>query len=351
MSCVLGIETTCDETACAVVADRRIVRSNVIRTQIDLHQKYGGVVPEIAARAHIEWLNDIVAEAMNRAAVSPEDISGIAVANCPGLVGCLLVGVSAAKALAFAWDKPLIGVNHVHAHLYAGCLIPPADATIASASVAASPPPLPALGLVISGGHTSLYEIKTFSSLRRLGSTIDDAVGEAFDKVSAILQLGYPGGPLVEKLARGGCADAVNFPLSLLGRQSLDFSFSGLKTAVLYHVNGERGTQRTSADLSAQQRADTAAAFERTVAEILEIKVRRAMEAVAAKSLIIGGGVSANQLIRGRLRQLADAAGIPLYLPAMEYCTDNAAMIAGLGAELLEQGYQADLDLSAIATA
>ena len=350
MSCVLGIETTCDETACAVVEDGRIVRSNIIRTQIDLHQKYGGVVPEIAARAHIEWLNDIVANAMQIAGVTPEDLSGIAVANCPGLVGCLLVGVSAAKALAFAWDKPLVGVNHVHAHLYAGCLIPPRDRDNASA-VWPDPPALPALGLVISGGHTTLYEVKRFDSLRRLGCTIDDAVGEAFDKVAAILQLGYPGGPLVENLARDGRANEVKFPLSLLGKQSLDFSFSGIKTAVLYHVNGPGGAQRTSADLTPQQRADTAAAFQRVVAEILEVKVRRAMEVMTPQSLIVGGGVSANGAIRSCLQRVADAAKIPLYLPHMAYCTDNAAMIAGLGSQLLESGGRADLDLSAIATA
>ena len=349
MSCVLGIETTCDETACAVVENRRVVRSNIIRTQIDLHQKYGGVVPEIAARAHIEWLNDIVAEAMKRAAVTEKDISGIAVANCPGLVGCLLVGVSAAKALAFAWDKPLVGINHVHAHLYAACLLPSANADSQHAP-SPPPPPLPALGLVISGGHTTLYEVQSFQAIRRLGSTIDDAVGEAFDKVAAILQFGYPGGPLVEKLAQSGHADAVKFPLSLLGKQSLDFSFSGLKTAVLYHVNGPRGKQRSSADLSDQQRADVAAAFERTVVEILEIKLRRAVDAIGPKSLIVGGGVSANRSIRDGLRRLADAAGIPLFLPAMQYCTDNAAMIAGLGAELLNLGYRGDLDLSAVAT-
>lgn len=349
MSCVLGIETTCDETACAVVENRRVVRSSVIRTQIDLHQKYGGVVPEIAARAHIEWLNDIVIEAMKRAAVTEKDISGIAVANCPGLVGCLLVGVSAAKALAFAWDKPLVGVNHVHAHLYAGCLLPCVNAGLELAPLP-PPPPLPALGLVISGGHTTLYEVQSFQAIRRLGSTIDDAVGEAFDKVAAILQLGYPGGPLVEKLAQSGHADAVKFPLSLLGKQSLDFSFSGLKTAVLYHVNGPRGKQRSSADLSDQQRADVAAAFERTVVEILEIKLRRAVDAIGPKSLIVGGGVSANRSIRDGVRLLADVAGIPLFLPAMQYCTDNAAMIAGLGAELLNLGYRGDLDLSAVAT-
>ena len=349
MSCVLGIETTCDETACAVVEDGRIVRSNVIRTQIDLHQKYGGVVPEIAARSHIEWLNDIVAEAMKMAGVKAENISGIAVANCPGLVGCLLVGVSAAKALAFAWDKPMVGVNHVHAHLYAGCLIPPQSVENAS-GVFPEPPALPALGLVISGGHTTLYEVQAFNSLRRLGATIDDAVGEAFDKVAAILQLGYPGGPLVENLARSGRANEVKFPLSLLGKQSLDFSFSGIKTAVLYHVNGQGGAQRTSADLTPQQRADTAAAFQRVVAEILEIKVCRAMEVTNPRSLIVGGGVSANACIRSGLQRVADAANIRLYLPPMAYCTDNAAMIAGLGAQLLESGQRADLDLSAIAT-
>ncbi len=349
MSCILGIETTCDETACAVVESGRIVKSNVVRTQIDLHQKYGGVVPEIAARAHIEWLNDIISEAMNRAGVSATELTGIGVAHCPGLVGCLLIGVSAAKALAYAWDKPLAAVNHVHAHLYAGCLMPPGKIQ-PMGSVAFEPPPLPALGLVISGGHTTLYEVNTFNSPRRLGSTIDDAAGEAFDKVAAILQLGYPGGPLVEKLARRGQAFAVKFPLSIMGKDSLDFSFSGLKTAVLYHVNGHQGKQRTSADLTPQERADTAAAFERTVVEILEIKVRRALDIVRPRSLIVGGGVSANQAIRKSMQRIANAAGIPLFLPPMEYCTDNAAMIAGLAAELLSHGRTSDLDLSAIAT-
>jgi N6-L-threonylcarbamoyladenine synthase len=350
MSCVLGIETTCDETACAVVEDGRYVRSNVVRTQIDLHEKYGGVVPEIAARAHIEWLNDLITEAMAQAGVSARDLTGIGVAHCPGLVGCLLIGVSAAKALAYAWDKPLVGVNHVHAHLYASALIPAAKVPD-GLSAPLAPPPLPALGLVISGGHTTLFDVENFNALHRLGATIDDAVGEAYDKVAAILQLGYPGGPLVEKLARQGRVDAVKFPLSLLGKQSLDFSFSGLKTAVLYHVNGPRGTQRTSADLSAQQRADTAAAFQRTVVEILEIKVRRAMAGHRFRSLIVGGGVSANQAVRAMLRTVAHEAGVGLYLPAMEYCTDNAAMIAGLAAELFKLGQTADLDLSAIATA
>ena len=350
MSCVLGIETSCDETACAIVRDRRKVQSSVVRTQIDLHKKYGGVVPEIAARAHIEWLNDIVAQAMHRAAVEPADITGIGVAHCPGLVGGLLVGVSAAKALAFAWDKPLLGVHHVHAHLYASCLIPPEDITD-QPSLPHDYPPWPAVGLVISGGHTALYEVENFTALRRLGSTIDDAVGEAFDKVAAILQLGYPGGPLVETLALRGHADAVKFPLSLLGRESLDFSFSGLKTAVLYHVNGQGGTQRTSADLSPQQRADTAAGFERTVVEVLTIKVRRALEIIRPRSLIVGGGVAANQAVRGALQRVARQAGIPLFLPVQAYCTDNAAMIAGLAAELLAHGQHADLDLGVIATA
>ncbi len=350
MSCVLGIETTCDETACAVVENRRIVRSNVVRTQIDLHQKYGGVVPEIAARAHIEWLNDIVDEALRLAGVGPSSLTGIGVANCPGLVGCLLVGVSAAKALAYAWDKPLVGVNHVHAHLYAGCLAGAGKSGAATLGNS-DPLPLPALGLVISGGHTTLYQVEDFRTLHRLGSTIDDAVGEAFDKVAAILQLGYPGGPLVEKLARQGDANAVKFPLSLLGKDSMDFSFSGLKTAVLYHVNGHQGKERTSADVSWRERANTAAAFQRTVVEMLEIKVRRALETFRANAIFVGGGVSANQAVRSALQRLSQEAGIPLFLPPMEYCTDNAAMIAGLGAELLAHGQVDDLDLSAIATA
>lgn len=340
---VLGVETTCDETAAAVVCDGSVVLSNVVRSQVPLHLQYGGVVPEIAARAHIEWLNDIIDMAFQQAQVKSEQIDAIGVANCPGLVGCLLVGVSAAKALAFAWDRPLIGVDHVHAHLYAALL---GDADTA-------PPPrpaLPALGLVISGGHTSLYLVENFACLKRLGSTIDDAVGEAFDKVAAILQLGYPGGPLVEKLAANGNPGAVKFPVSLLGKDSLDFSFSGLKTAVLYHVNGPRGIERDASSMSEDAKANVAASFQKASAEVLCTKIRRALENYNVRSVIVGGGVSANTVVRKALQDVGASRGLPVFLPPLRYCTDNAAMIAGLASDLFNQGHFDGLDLTAVAT-
>ncbi len=345
MGMTLGLETTCDETSAAVVADGVRVCSTVVRSQIDLHAKYGGVVPEIAARAHLEILNAVIARAMEQAGVAAEELDGVGVANCPGLIGCLLVGVAAAKALAFAWEKPLVGVNHVHAHLYAIRLQN-------SAGLEVQPPTdlWPALGLVISGGHTSMYWMDGFAQLRRIGSTIDDAVGEAFDKVAQILQLGYPGGPLVEQLARSGDPAAIQFPTSLLGRESLDFSFSGLKTAVLYHVNGSKGIQRDASALSRQALADVAASFQKTAAEVLAAKCRRALEHRSAKALLVGGGVSANEAIRGKLLALGQEMGLKVFLPAPEFCTDNAAMIAGLAAHELQSGHQHGLDLPVFAT-
>lgn len=347
MSLTLGLETTCDETSAAVVADGERVCSTVVRSQIDLHAKYGGVVPEIAARAHLEILNAVIAKAMEEAGVEPGQLNGVGVANCPGLLGCLLVGVAAAKALAFAWEKPLVGVNHVHAHLYAIKLQLQNRGAVEIAPMADL---WPALGLVISGGHTSMYWMNGFSQLQRIGSTLDDAVGEAFDKVAQILQLGYPGGPQVEQLARTGDPGAIKFPASLLGRESLDFSFSGLKTAVLYHVNGAKGTQRNASALSRQELADVAASFERVAAEVLAAKCRRAIKQHPAKSLLVGGGVSANGTIRARLQELGRELGLRVFLPSPEFCTDNAAMIAGLAAHELQWGHQDDLNLSVLAT-
>ncbi|MHC4499665.1 MAG: tRNA (adenosine(37)-N6)-threonylcarbamoyltransferase complex transferase subunit TsaD, partial [Planctomycetota bacterium] len=218
---ILGIETSCDETAAAVVADGRVVRSSVVASQHKLHEKYGGVVPEIASRAHIENIYPVIAEAIERANVTKDDIDAVAVANRPGLTIALVVGVTAAKALAFAWEKPLIAINHLHAHLQ-------------SAMLAEEKLELPAVALIVSGGHTCLYDCESPLELRLLGSTIDDAAGEAFDKVAAILKLPYPGGPSIEKAAKHGNQKAIEFPRSMLGRDSLDFSFSGIKTAVLY---------------------------------------------------------------------------------------------------------------------
>ena len=342
---ILGIETTCDETAAAVVRNGREVLSNVVSSQIALHAKFGGVVPEVAARAHLESLNDIVAEALRHADVKDpaRDLAGIAVANCPGLIGCLLVGTAAAKGFAFAWTKPLLAVNHVQAHLYSVLLH-------AAGEKKSDNVPFPAIGLVMSGGHSSLYHVSSFRELKRIGQTQDDAVGEAFDKVAAILQLGYPGGPLIDKLAATGDPLAIKFPAGHLEKDSLNFSFSGLKTAVLYHVNGKKGRKRDASALTQQQKADIAASFQRTAADMLIEKIRRAAARFPSQSIVIGGGVSANTAIRKAVMQLGHELSLPVFIPPMSYCTDNAAMIAGLGYEQLQSHQVADLNLETIAT-
>jgi N6-L-threonylcarbamoyladenine synthase len=295
----------------------------------------------VAARAHLESINAIIEEALERAGVTnPRDqITGVAVANCPGLIGCLLVGTAAAKALAFAWRKPLIAVNHVQAHLYSVVLDTQQEV------------PLPGIGLVMSGGHSSLYLVNDFDDLKRIGQTQDDAVGEAFDKVAAILHLGYPGGPLIDALAKRGEPMAVKFPAGHLEKDSLNFSFSGLKTAVLYHVNGKKGRERDASSLSEQQKADVAASFQRTAAAMLVEKLRRAhVRYPETRSLLIGGGVSANTAIRAAVLELGRELGVPVFIPPMRYCTDNAAMIAGLGHSLLAKGKVASLAMETVAT-
>ncbi|MCH9058093.1 MAG: tRNA (adenosine(37)-N6)-threonylcarbamoyltransferase complex transferase subunit TsaD [Planctomycetes bacterium] len=342
-SLILGIESSCDETAAAVVEHGRRVRSNVIASQHKLHEEYGGVVPEIASRAHAERILPVIRRAVLQGGVALGDIDAVAVGNRPGLIGSLLVGVSAGKALAWALGVPIIGVDHVHAHLHAGVLdAPPAE--------------FPALGLVVSGGHTSMYRCESAVSLTRLGSTIDDAVGEAFDKVATILGLPYPGGPSLDRLAQEPGADdrAHTFPISRLSRDSLDFSFSGLKTAVLYAVRGvpARGGvfERDAADLTDSQRRDIAAAFQRAAIEAVMLKLARAADRGQYSTLLVGGGVTANSLLRTRVRTFADERGLALRLPAIEYCLDNAAMIAGLGYELLLAGRRDDLTLTATPT-
>jgi N6-L-threonylcarbamoyladenine synthase len=345
---VLGIETTCDETAAAVVADGVHVLSSVVASQIDLHQKFGGVVPEVAARAHLESLTAVVSEALQQANVTDpaNQLAAVAVANCPGLIGCLLVGTAAAKGYSFAWQKPLLAVNHVQAHLYSVILQDSRHPTPNTPHLV----PFPAVGLVMSGGHSSLYHARDFDDLTRIGQTQDDAVGEAFDKVAAILQLGYPGGPLIDKLAKSGDPRAIKFPAGHLEKDSLNFSFSGLKTAVLYHVNGKKGRERDASALSDQQKADVAASFQKTAAAMLVEKLRRAAARYETRSLIIGGGVSANTAIRAAVVKLGEELNLPVLIPPMRYCTDNAAMIAGLGAKLLRAGKTATLALETIAT-
>jgi tRNA N6-adenosine threonylcarbamoyltransferase len=353
---VLGIESSCDETAAAVIEDGLVVRSNVIASQNELHEEYGGVVPEIASRAHAEKILPVIRKAVTDAGVSLDDIDAVAVGNRPGLIGSLLVGVSAAKALAWSLGVPIVGVDHVHAHLYAGQL----DAT---------PAAFPALGLVVSGGHTSIYRCDSMININRLGSTIDDAMGEAFDKVAKMLALPYPGGPNVDRLAQEEGADdaAYAFPISRLKRDSLDFSFSGLKTAVLYAIRGVPKPggvfERTVEDLSHEQRRDVAASFQRAAVEAIMLKLKRAVEqrfnhatgdighgGEPYQTLLVGGGVSANTLLRRRLTAFARQQNLALRLPELDHCVDNAAMIAGLGSALLEAGRQDDLTLTATPT-
>jgi len=337
---ILGIESSCDETACAVVADGQAVLSNVVATQIDLHKRFGGVVPELASRAHIEAINTVVDEALAVCGNSLPD--AVAVTHQPGLIGSLLVGLMAAKTLAWTWGRPLVGVNHVRAHAYA-------------AALDAEPIEYPAVALICSGGHTALYHCTGPTEMELIGNTIDDAAGEAFDKVAAILNLGYPGGPVIDKVAKSGDPQAVKFPRSLLKGQSLDFSFSGIKTAVLYHVNGLPGRAGDAPlgieNLSPQQIADIAASFQQAVVDTLTIKIRRAVERFSPRTIILGGGVAANSVLRQATEDLAGKTRTTFRKPEMRFCTDNAAMIAGLGYHYLQAGQVADLGLTATATA
>lgn len=329
---ILGIETSCDETSAAVVVDGRDVRSNVVSSQARLHERYGGVVPEIAARAHVEQIAPIIAEALKQARATPQDITAIAVTEGPGLIGCLLVGVAAAKTLALTWNVPLVGVDHIEAHA-------------TSAALATAPPPWPAISLVVSGGHSSIYLVRDWLDIELLGQTVDDAAGEAFDKVAAILELGYPGGPLIDKLARGGRPDAIRFPRAWLDRPTLDFSFSGLKTAVLYHVHGVGNKYGSLERFSEPEKADIAAAFQAAVVEPLVRKSVQAAEQCAVRDITVGGGVAANSALRGGLAAACEAAGMRLHLTPLAYCTDNAAMIAALGFHRLRGGLTSDLSL------
>ena len=330
---ILGIETSCDETCAAVVEDGRRVLSNVVASQVEIHRRYGGVVPEVASRAHIEALVPVVTEALRD--VAPSDVGAVAVVNRPGLIGSLLLGLTAAKTLAWVRGVPLLAVNHVEAHIYAACL--ERDAL-----------PFPCVSLIVSGGHTSLYHSTGPLEHRLLGATTDDAAGEAFDKVAALLDLGYPGGPAIDRTAERGNPRAVDFPRAWLAPDSFDFSFSGLKTAVLYHVRGKgAGAKRRATRLTAQETADVAASFQEAVVDVLVGKTLRAAEATGAGRVLLGGGVAANRRLRERLQQDAAAVGLEVLLPPMRFCTDNAAMVAGLGYHALKAGRTADLDVEA----
>ncbi|HEY5664781.1 MAG TPA: tRNA (adenosine(37)-N6)-threonylcarbamoyltransferase complex transferase subunit TsaD [Ilumatobacter sp.] len=323
---VLGIETSCDETAAALVMGGNDVVSSVVSSQIEIHADFGGVVPEIASRAHLEVLNPVIARAVVEAGIDERRIDAVACTIGPGLIGALLVGVSAAKALALAWDVPFVGVNHLEAHLYSAFLEDPSLE-------------FPLVVLLVSGGHTMLIEMRGHGNYRLLGQTIDDAAGEAFDKVARFLDLGYPGGPAIDAAALVGDPEAVRFPRALSDdRDNLDFSFSGLKTAVMNYV-------RKHPDVAS---ADVAASFQAAVVDVLVTKARRAAELVGATGIVLGGGVAANSLLREELLGACASAGVAGFLPSRAMCTDNAAMIAAAGWYRLASDGPTPLDVGAI---
>jgi N6-L-threonylcarbamoyladenine synthase len=325
---VLGIETSCDETAAAVVEDGRRALSDVVATQIDIHRRWGGVVPELASRNHVVQIMPVVDEALTRAGVGPEALDAVAVTSGPGLVGALLVGVQAAKALALAWGKPLVGVNHLEGHLVAAFL-------------GETPPVFPYLGLVVSGGHTSLYAAQAFGDYRLLGQTRDDAAGEAFDKGAKLLGLPYPGGVAIDKLARDGDRKAVRFPRAIVKGSELDFSFSGLKTALLHHVKKHGVPQ-------GQALADLCASYQEAIVGALVDKAFRAARRLSFERLVLSGGVAANSRLRSAVAErAAEYEGMSAILPPVRLCTDNAAMIAVAGTHAYARGSRAGADLNA----
>ena len=334
---VLGIETSCDETAAAVVRDGRQIVSSVISSQVPIHKRFGGVVPELASREHLDKIVPVVTEAFERAQVTINDIDGIAVTVGPGLVGSLLVGVSYAKAMAFALEKPFVGVNHIEGHIY---------------SVAFENPPIqyPAEALIVSGGHTNIFLIPGPGKYQVLARTRDDAAGEAFDKVAKLVGLGYPGGPIIERLAREGDPKAVPFAIPRMGDGLPDFSFSGLKTAVTKHVRESGLKPLENGAEPSQEIKDLAASFQHVGVQSLVRTMERLAEEHYPKTLIVAGGVACNGKLREVAGKVAEKLGIPVYFPSPHLSTDNAAMIAAAGTAKLLAGERADLDLNADVT-
>ncbi|MBS1239170.1 MAG: tsaD [Deltaproteobacteria bacterium] len=315
---VLGIESSCDETAAALVCDGRRVLSSVVASQTDVHHRFGGVVPELASRRHLEAIGPVVRQALSQAGFELAGVDGIAVTRGPGLIGSLLIGFSFAKALAYSLGAPWVGVNHLEAHIHALFLED-------------RPPGFPFVALLASGGHTGIYHVTSFMNMELLGQTRDDAAGEAFDKVAKIMSLGYPGGAVIDRLARDGDPGRIRFPRPCIDTQNFDFSFSGVKTAVGRYIAQHRGDDRGNV-------ADIAAGFQEAVVDVLVLKLMRAAREKGCGRIALAGGVAANSRLRERTRQDAAAAGYDAYLPSLPLCGDNAAMVAAAGYHLLASG-------------
>lgn len=323
---VLAIETSCDETSVAVIKNTREVLSNVVATQIDIHKKFGGVVPEVASRKHVELITLVFEEALKEAGVTPKDLDAVAVTKGPGLIGALLVGINAAKAFAFAHNLPLVGVHHISGHIYANHLVTPLE--------------FPLIALVVSGGHTELIYMKDHYQFELLGQTLDDAAGEAYDKVARVIGCPYPGGPHIDRLAQEG-QDVYELPRVMLNQDNFNFSFSGLKSSVINLVHNAKQRGETI------NRADLAASFQASVVDTLVGKTLKAIETYPVKQLVVAGGVAANRGLRERLeREMKNYPNITLTIPPMKYCTDNAAMIGVSGSFAYLKGVRDDWSLN-----
>ncbi len=333
---ILGIETSCDETSASVVEDGIKVHSNIVASQQELHSRFGGVVPEIACRAHTDTIITVIDKAVTEANIKLSDIDAISVANTPGLIGALLIGLTTAKTLSWLLGIPLITINHLHAHIYAS-------------KIEHEDIDYPAISLVVSGGHTSLFLTQSETRHTQVGGTIDDAAGEAFDKVGKILGLGYPAGPEIDTISQKGNGKAILFPRSYLKKDSLDFSFSGVKTAVLYHCLGQDSKNTGEMpELKDREIADLAASFQEAVVDVLVNKTIFAATKFTARSIILGGGVACNSRLRQRLADAAKQRDIPLYYPSKKLCMDNAAMVAGLAYHKYDEEAFSGLEVEAM---
>ncbi len=326
---LLAIESSCDETSAAIIQDARVVRSNIVASQVDIHKEYGGVVPEIASRMHVELIMPVVDKAIKEANIKKEEIDAVAVTNGPGLIGALMVGLSTAKAMAFSLGVPLIGVNHLEAHM--------------SAIHLEHEVPFPFVGLVVSGGHTNLYLAKSLTEFEMLGRTRDDAAGEAFDKAAKILGLPYPGGVEIDRLAKEGNPEAIDFPRPFMSSSTLDFSFSGVKTSVVYYL-------RKHPDPNEQELKDICASYQEAIVETLVDKTLIAAKQNNVDSVVIAGGVACNSRLRELSKEKLDKEGISVYIPSPKYCTDNAAMIGSLGGFMFKEGTTSEMDLTPFST-